>query len=82
MSAIPAKCFLLDGPLMGVAERRAAMILQMAAILLEEPTFIDPVDARRRLHREGYNAIDVMMLADDARYEAHQQLVARVISDE
>lgn len=82
MSTIPAKCFLLDGPLMDVAERRAAMILQMAAILLEEPAYVERGDAIRCLHARGYNAIDVMMLTDEARLEAHQQLVAKVISDE
>lgn len=82
MSTIPNKCFLLDGPLMGIEERRAAMILQMAAILLEEPAYAERGDAIRCLHARGYNAIDVMMLTDDARLEAHQQLVAKAISDE
>jgi hypothetical protein len=63
-------------------ERRAAMILQMAAVLLEEPAFVERGDAVRCLHGKGYNAVDVMMLVDDARLEAHQTLVAREISDE
>lgn len=78
----PAKNFLLDGPLMGVAERRAAMTLQMAAVLLSDDGVVDAADTHRCLHAAGYNAIDVMMLAEPARYEAHQQLIARVISDE
>jgi flagellar biosynthesis regulator FlbT len=76
------KNFLIDGPLMDVAERRAAMTLQMAAVLLADDGVLDPSDTHRVLHGAGYNAIDVMMLAEAARYEAHQQLVARVISDE
>jgi flagellar biosynthesis regulator FlbT len=76
------KCFLIDGPLMGVDERRAAMTLQMAAVLLADDGVIDAGDTHRALHAAGYNAIDVMMLAEAARYEAHQQLIARVISDE
>ncbi|MCS3725454.1 hypothetical protein [Bradyrhizobium betae] len=82
MTTIPARCFLIDGPLMGVEERRAAMTLQMAAALLADDAAIDPADAHRCLHARGYNAIDVMMLVEPARYEAHQQLIARVISDE
>ena len=74
--------FMVDGPLMTHAERRAAMILQMAAILLEEPAYVERGDAIRCLHARGYNAIDVMMLTDEARLEAHQQLVAKAISDE
>ncbi|EJN07920.1 hypothetical protein PMI42_07450 [Bradyrhizobium sp. YR681] len=82
MSTSPAKCFLLDGPLMGVEERRAAMTLQMAAVLLADDGVVDPADTHRTLHAAGYNAIDVMMLAEAARYEAHQQLIAKVISDD
>lgn len=77
-----ANSFMIDGPLMSYADRRAAMILQMAAILLEAPAYVERGDAIRCLHARGYNAIDVMMLTDDARLEAHQQLVARAISDE
>lgn len=76
------KCFLIDGALMGIEERRAAMTLQMAAVLLADDAALDPADAQRCLHGNGFNAIDVMMLVEAARYEAHQQLVARVISDE
>lgn len=82
MSNKHPKCFLVDGSLMGVEERRAAMTLQMAATLLADDAAIDLSDAHRSLHCAGYNAIDVMMLVEAARYEAHQQLVARVISDE
>lgn len=78
----PAKCFLVDGPLMGIEERRAAMTLQMAAVLLADDGVVDASDTHRALHAAGYNAIDVMMLAEAASYEAHQQLLAKVISDE
>jgi hypothetical protein len=74
--------FMVDGPLMSYEQRRAEMILQMAAILLEEPAYVERGDAIRCLHARGYNAVDVMMLTDDARLEAHQQLIAKVISDE
>lgn len=74
--------FMVDGPLMGYEQRRAEMILQMAAILLADDGPIDPSDTHRRLYAAGYNAIDVMMLAEAAHYEAHQQLIAKVISDE
>lgn len=76
------KTYLLDGPLMLTPERKAAMILQMAAVLLEEPAYVERGDAVRCLHGKGYHAVDVMMLVDDARLEAHQTLVAREISDE
>ncbi|WP_445222204.1 hypothetical protein ACKWRH_21350 [Bradyrhizobium sp. Pa8] len=78
----PRKNYLIDGPPFQEPKRRAARVLEMAAILLEEPAYIERGDAVRCLHFRGYGVVDVMMLVDDARYEAHQQLVAKVISDE
>lgn len=80
MSAQPT--YLLDGPLMLTPERRAAMTLQMAAILLADDAHVDRGDAIRCLRGREYNAIDVMMLVDDARAVAVQDLVAKEMSDQ
>lgn len=74
--------YLIDGPAYREGERRAERILEMAAILLDAPAYVERGDAVRCLHARGYGVVDVMMLVDEARYEAHQQLVAKVISDE
>lgn len=78
----PRTNYLLDGPPFHEPERRARRILEMAAILMEQPAVADRGDAVRCLHHRGYGVVDVMMLVDDALYERHQQLVAKVISDE
>jgi hypothetical protein len=71
------KTYLLDGPEMTIPERRAARIIEMATILLEEPAYVERGDAVRCLHARGFNAIDIMMLVDDARHSVLQQIVAR-----
>lgn len=78
----PRPNYLIDGPLYQEAERRAERILEMAAALLEAPALVDRDDEIRILRQRGYGVVDVAMLLDDARYEKHQQLVAKVISDE
>jgi hypothetical protein len=74
------KPFLIDGPLLLAPERRALLIEHMAADLLETGAFVDRSESERQLHRDGYPCLDVMILVDDARQVAMQDVVAREMS--
>lgn len=76
-----AKPFLLDGPLMLAPERRAAMVETMARELYDALLFADRGDSIRFLLGRGYPAIDIMLLVDDARQAAVQEIVAKEMGD-
>lgn len=80
------KTYLIDGPLMLAPERKAAMILQMAKVLLAHGATDDLQTAQRCLHRDGYSGLDVIMLGpnalDEARHQVQLEVVAREMSDE
>lgn len=82
MSTINPKCFLIDGPLMGVEERRAGVTAQMAKTLMEQAAYLEIGDTTRCLHAAGFNTVDIMMLGADARHHVLQEIVAREMSDE
>jgi len=68
---------LIDGPL--VDTRRAELVARMASDLVETATAGDERDAIRSLFGK-YAIADIMMLIDDARQAAQQEIVAREMS--
>ena len=75
------RAFLIDGPLLLAPERRAMLIEHMAADLLETGNFVDRRASEQQLYRDGYLALDVMILVDDARQVAMQEIVAKEMSE-
>lgn len=75
------KCFLLDGPLMGLSVRRAAVLDLMVAELIEADMLFDEAEARRFLHGCGFHSLDVEVLGPEAWMVAYQhRVVAREMS--
>ena len=74
--------FLLDGPLMSTFERRKAMIDRMAKDLVADGHgLLTDRQAKAALSAQGYNRIDVEILAGEARMVAFQNVVAREMSE-
>ena len=71
--------YLMDGPLLCLADRRQAMVERMAATLkaTEGLDLSCDDDVVRALRSGGYSAIDVAILAPEARMVAFQDVVAR-----
>lgn len=73
---------LIDGPLLNIREHRAEMVERMAADLIQFDAFRDERDAIRALTWCGrHGAYDVMVLVDDARQRAMQEVVAREMGE-
>lgn len=68
---------LIDGPL--VDTRRGELVARMASDLIEAGTAGCERDAIRTLFGK-YAIADIMMLIDDARQAAQQEIVAREMS--
>ncbi len=81
MAILYTKSYLVDGPLMLAPERRAAMVLNMGADLLEADAFRDRSDAIRHLYTKDYPTVDIMVLVDDAMQWAVQAVVAAEMSE-
>lgn len=76
------KTYLLDGPLMTTCERRKRVLERMAKVLSECGEYVaTDRDAVRILMANGFNALDVAVLAGEARMLSYQEIVAREISD-
>lgn len=67
----------IGGPLMEAHVRRQAMVQRMAADLIRYDAAQNEQDAIRSLYGRGYAIADVMMLVDDARMLAFQEIVAK-----
>lgn len=59
------------------AERRRFLVARMAADLIKYDAAGDERDAIRSLFGRGYKMPDIVMLVDDARQKAVQEIVAR-----
>jgi hypothetical protein len=57
--------------------RRAALTTRMARDLVEDCAAQVKADAIAALHHRGYDMLDIMMVIDQARAEAFQEIVAR-----
>lgn len=71
------RCYLIDGPLMTTPERRAARVEAMAFLLRQTNAYADRGDAVRFLMARGFSTLDILLLVDDARQVAVQDVVAR-----
>jgi hypothetical protein len=67
---------LVDGPLVANKTRRTAMIERMASDLVRAGTANSEVAAMRTLKDCGHAMTDIVMLVDDARQAAMQEVVA------
>jgi hypothetical protein len=75
------KSFLINGSLMTTLERRNATLKQMGKILAESGEgLVTDRDAVRVLLTNGFSAVDVAILAVEARMLAYQEIVAREMS--
>jgi hypothetical protein len=79
--AMSAKPFLIDGPLMMAPERRAAVLECMARDLVDDDAIAERGDAVRALHARGYVALDIMILVEEARALAFQEIVSKEMSE-
>jgi len=69
---------LLDAPLIDAPTRRALLVKCMAADLVRYEAAHNEQDAIRSLYGTGrYEMADIVMLLDDARQAAVQEIVAR-----
>jgi hypothetical protein len=62
--------YLVDGPLMASADRRAAVKSRMVLALMAANTFAGRDSARRTLYAQDFFALDIELLVDEARAEA------------
>ena len=70
--------YLMEGPLLCLADRRQAMVARMAETLKAAGCDLGcEDDVVHVLRTQGYSAIDVAILAGDARAVAFQDVVAR-----
>lgn len=67
---------IIDNPLVENKTYRTAMLELMVAVLIREQTFNIEADAIRSL-RADFAMADIIMLIDDARQAAMQDIVAR-----
>lgn len=78
MSAQPS--YLLNGPLLSLADDRRRLVAQMTAELLAHNAFASRGDAIQTLRDLGHAPFDMFLLVDDAIYGAKQDVLAREIS--
>jgi hypothetical protein len=69
MSLAP-RTYLVDGPLMSAADRRAAIKNRMVLELMAANTFASRESARRTLYAQDFFAIDIELLVDEAMADA------------
>jgi hypothetical protein len=69
MSLAPCT-YLVDGPVMGAAARRAAVKNRMVVELMAADAFATLESARRALYAQDFFAIDIELLAGEAMAEA------------
>lgn len=67
---------LIDGPLTDARSRRTALVQRMAKDLVRYDAAQNEADAIRSLFGRGYTMTDIVMLVDDARQVAMQEIVA------
>lgn len=71
---------LIDGPLLETDMRRTDLVARMAKELIRQDTYHTERDAIRSLVGNGFSALDVMVVVDDARQVAMQHVVAMEMS--
>jgi hypothetical protein len=72
---------LIDGPVVDIKAHKRELVAQMAKDLIRFDAVADERDAIRALSWCGrYSAYDVLVLLDDARQVAMQEIVAKEIS--
>jgi len=71
---------LLDAPLIDARTRRRALVARMAQDLVRYDAHANEADAIRSLYGAGYPMADIVMLVDDARQVAVQEIVAKEMS--
>lgn len=71
---------LIDGSLIDYRARRKALIERMAQDLVRYEAYQNEADAIRSLFGRGYTMADIVMLVDDARALAFQDIVAKEMS--
>ena len=69
MSTCP-RSYLVDGPLMGAADRRAAVKSRMVLALMAANAFDSRDSARRALYAQDFFALDIELLVNEAITEA------------
>jgi len=62
--------YLVDGPLMGAADRRAAVKNRMVLELIAANAFDSRDNARRALYAQDFFALDIELLVNEAMAEA------------
>jgi hypothetical protein len=64
------RTYLVDGPLMSAADRRAAIKARMVLELMAADAFGNRDGARRALYAQDFFALDIELLVDEAMAEA------------
>jgi hypothetical protein len=73
--------YLLEGPTASLTLRRQALVERMAKTMLDNPESLQSEnDAIRILTWKHYRPLDVVMLAEEARYLAKQTLIGEEMS--
>jgi hypothetical protein len=67
---------LIDGPLVDTRSRRTVLLERMAKDLIQYDAAQNEADAIRSLFGRGYAMADIVMLIDEARAIAFQEIVA------
>lgn len=76
----PPHLRLIDGPLVDTKALRTALIERMANDLITAGTANSEVAAMRTLRAKSYHMADIVMLIDDVRNVAFQEIVASEVS--
>lgn len=74
------KFVLIDGAVMDATARRKETVTRMAKDLVRYDAVQDERDSIRSLFGRGYSMVDIVMMIDDARQAAMQEIVAREMS--
>jgi hypothetical protein len=80
MALNPSHLRLIDGPLMDNAVPRHDMVARMAKDLVQFEASANERDAIRSLFGRGYAMADIVMLVEDAMFEARQAGVAAAMA--
>lgn len=70
----------LDDAVKVLAPRRRELVERMAKDLIRYESYVTEPDAIRSLFGRGYSMPDIVMLIDDARMVAFQEIVAKEMS--
>ena len=68
---------LVDRSVRSVHQHRQSMVRQMARDLVRYDAHANEADSIRSLFGRGYSMVDIVILIDDARQVAMQEIVAR-----